>query len=233
MVIVENYSAIIRRLNEQSLTVDINEQINYDRLQTMYFSYTGPREVEVRFVDPRQFTAEQRRFIYALIGDVYNATGQPLDYLEEYFKYQYKGVTGKRISLSDTSNNTVSDASLLADIIIDFIFENDIPFKKGYEILPFNQSYFFYKCIVHRICCSCGKTHAHIHHVDVVGMGNNRKNIDNRNRRFMALCIDCHIKIHEEGYKEFTEKRQLYAIKLNEVALKRLGLNIKEEDENG
>lgn len=231
MVAFENYSAVIKRLDGQQLSVTINENINFDRLETIYYGYEGPKEVELRFIDPRRFSAEQRMFIYALIGDIFNATGQPSDFMKEYFKIKFEGVTGRTISLSNNSKNTMSDATLFANIILEFIFENDIPFKKGYEILPFNQSYFFYLCIAHRMCCSCGKLHAHIHHVDAVGMGNNRNKIDNRNRRFMALCGECHQLIHEEGYKEFTEKRQLYAIKLDEMTLKRLGLNVIEDEE--
>lgn len=225
----ETYSAIVKKLDHQRLTVDINEEINIERLQTMYYDYDGQREVEIRFVDPRRFTQEQRRFIYALIGDISDFTGQPSESLKEVFKWRYEAITGRIISLSDISASTVSDATLYADIILDFIFENHIPFKKGYEILPFNQEYYFYKCIVTRTCCSCGKLHADIHHIEAVGMGNNRRKIDNTNRHFMALCRTCHTIIHVEGYTEFTSKRKLRAIKLDTTTLKRLGLNVKSE----
>lgn len=225
----ETYSAIVKKLDHQRLTIDINEEINIERLQTMYYDYDGQREVEIRFVDPRRFTQEQRRFIYALIGDISDFTGQPPDSLKEVFKWRYEAITGRRISLSDISTNTVSDATLYADIILDFIFENHIPFKNGYEILPVNQEYYFYKCIVTRTCCSCGKLHADIHHIEAVGMGNNRRKIDNTNRHFMALCRTCHTIIHVEGYTEFTSKRKLRAIKLDTTTLKRLGLNVKSE----
>lgn len=225
----EKYSAVIKRLDGQRLIVDINEEINIERLQTVYYDYEGEQEIELRFVDPRGFSSEQRRFIYALIGDIYNATGQPKDDLKEYFNIKYEGVTGREMRLSDESKNTMSDATLYANIILDFIFEWSIPFKKGYEILPFNQEYYFYKCIVTRTCCSCGKLHADIHHIEAVGMGNNRRKIDNTNRHFMALCRTCHTIIHVEGYTEFTSKRKLRAIKLDTTTLKRLGLNVKSE----
>lgn len=60
------YSAVIESLKGQRITADINEVINIERLKTMYYGYDGPREVEIRFIDPRQFTAAQRNFIYAL-----------------------------------------------------------------------------------------------------------------------------------------------------------------------
>ena len=220
----EAYSAIVKKLDHQRLTVDINEEINIERLQTMYYDFDGDREVEVRFIDPRRFTEEQRRFIYALIGDISDFTGQPRESLKEIFRWRYEAITGQSISLSNISTDTVSDATLYADIILDFIFENHIPFKNGYEILPVNQEYYFYKCITTRTCCNCGKHPADIHHVDAVGMGNNRKKIDNTGRRFMALCRVCHTIIHTEGYTEFTNKRKLKGIKLNQDTIKRLGI---------
>ncbi|MGK9473245.1 hypothetical protein QQG00_08875 [Melissococcus plutonius] len=44
---VNNYSAIIKSLKGQNIMAEINETINIDRLKTMYFSYKGPREVEI------------------------------------------------------------------------------------------------------------------------------------------------------------------------------------------
>ena len=77
-----------------------------------------------------------------------------------------------------------------------------------------------------RTCCNCGRKPADIHHVDAVGMGNNRKKINNSGRRFMALCRVCHTKIHTEGFSEFTNKRLLMPIKLSDEDLRRLGLNV-------
>ena len=51
----------------------------------------------------------------------------------------------------------MDDATILANIILNFIFENNIPFRNGYDILPANQEYYFYKCITKRVCCICGK----------------------------------------------------------------------------
>ncbi|HAZ9080658.1 TPA: hypothetical protein J8P06_003428, partial [Enterococcus faecium] len=112
---------------------------------------------------------QQRNFIYALIGDIFIDTGMPTDFWKEFFYFRFEGVTGRKISLKDESSTTVSDANILANIILDFIFEHDIPFKNGYEILPQNEQYFFYKCLTNRVCCSCGKKNADIHHVDSVG----------------------------------------------------------------
>ena len=60
------YSAVIKSLKGQRITADINEVINIERLKTMYYGYDGPREVEIRFIDPRQFTAATKLYICAV-----------------------------------------------------------------------------------------------------------------------------------------------------------------------
>ena len=92
----------------------------------MYDGYDGDRVIEIRFIDPRRFTVQQRNFIYALIGDIFIDTGMPTDFWKEFFYFRFEGVTGRKISLKDESNTTVSDANVLANIILDFIFEHHI-----------------------------------------------------------------------------------------------------------
>src|SRR5699024_6282122 len=121
--------------------------------QKVYNGYTGDRETDIRIRDPRSFSPEQRAFTFALLNDIFNYTGQPFEALKDMFYWKYRLLTGKQISLADLSENTKDDIALLDNIILDFIFENHIPFKKGYDVLPMNRSYYFYKCITTRTCC--------------------------------------------------------------------------------
>lgn len=221
---IDRYSATVKKLDLQRLTVDINEEINLERLQTMYFGYDGAREVALRFIDPRQFTEQQRHFIYALLGDIYTYTGEPVESLKEYFKIKYQALMGETISLADTSESTVSDVTLYADIILDFIFEWHIPFKKGYEILPTNQEYYFYKCVVTRTCCICGKNNADIDHFDNALGRRNRKKVDHTEYTFAALCRSHHSEKHQLGVTNFKNKYRVRGVKLNQETIKRLGI---------
>ena len=186
--LIDTYSAVLRFFKGNEIRAYINEQVNLDRLKTMYEGYEGDRIIEVRFIDPRRFTVEQRNFIFALIGDIFLYYGHSTEDLKEYFYFLFEGISGRIISLSDDSKSSVSDANLLADIILDFIFENSIPFKKGYEILPANQEYYFYKCITKRVCCICGKTGADIDHFDKALGRRKRKKVDHTEYTFAALC---------------------------------------------
>lgn len=221
-----SYLAKITNVDGDKVTLKLKESLNIERLKTIFDGYDGERQAELFIKDPRGFTVEQRRFTFALMQDIYIYTGEPLESLKDVFYWQFRYFTGKNISLSNQSDNTIDEVSTLDELILDFIFANDIPFREGYEIPPQNEQYFFYKCLMTRTCCNCGRKPADIHHVDAVGMGNNRKKINNSGRRFMALCRICHTKIHAEGFSEFTNKRLLMPIKLSDGDLRRLGLNV-------
>lgn len=218
------YTAKILKYKDGELSVAINEEVNLFRLQTMYYEHDGDREIEFRFVDPRQFSAEQRKFIFALINDIYISTGQPIESLKEIFYWKFQALTGREISLKNESDSTMEDATLLADILLDFIFEWHIPFKKGYEILPQNREWYLYKTVETRQCCICGKPNSDIHHVDAVGAGSNRRHIDHTKRRLMCLCRKHHSELHTIGQQTFNERYKVQGITVNETTIKRLGI---------
>lgn len=140
------------------------------------------------------------------------------------FYTQYEFYTaGKSISLSDATKSSVSDANQLLDLVIDFMFEWHVPFKKGYELLPKDEAYYQYECCRHRVCAICGREHADIHHWDAVGT-ETRKLADHRQHRFMALCRTCHNEFHQIGPVKFTQKYHVNPIKLNEETLIDLGV---------
>lgn len=221
-------TAKLLKINGNQLVFELKDELNIERLKRVFENYDGDRIAEIFFKDPRTFTMQQRAFTFALMRDIAIYTGEQLETLKDVFYWQFRYFTGRNISLSNGSLNTVDDVATLDDLILDFIFENHIPFKQGYEIPPQNIQYYFYKCVMTRTCCNCGKHNADIHHVDAVGMGNNRKRINNSGRRFMSLCRECHTKIHVGGFTEFTEKRKLIAITISDKDLKRLGLNVIE-----
>lgn len=221
-----SYLAKITNVDGDKVTLQLKESLNIERLKTIFDGYDGERQAELFIKDPRGFTVEQRKFFFALLNDIYKETGLSVDEMKDYIYSMFRYATGNNISLSNQSVSTVDDVSYLTNLVLDFIFEHDIPFKDGYEVPPQNIQYFFYKCLMTRTCCNCGRKPADIHHVDAVGMGNNRKKINNSGRRFMALCRVCHTKIHTEGFSEFTNKRLLMPIKLSDEDLRRLGLNV-------
>lgn len=217
-----SYLAKITSVDGDKVTLQLKESLNIARLKTIFDGYDGERQAELFIKDPRGFTVEQRAFVFSLMNDIYRYTGQPFDDLKDIFYWQFRFLTGKSISFKNISTNTVDDVSLLADLILDFIFDGDIPFKDGYEVPPQNIQYFFYKCVMNRTCCICGKKNADIDHFDKALGRRKRKEVDHTEFTFAALCRTHHTEKHQLGITEFKNKYHVIGIKLNQEEIKKL-----------
>ena len=201
---------------------------NLDHVETVsgsadeYYTYS-------ELADTRKARPQQRRLFFALLSDIYTWSGMPTDFLKNLFYLQYESYTfGKQISLSDTTESSVSDANQLLELVIDFMFEWHVPFKEGYKLLPREQEYYLFQCCRHRVCMICGNR-ADIHHVDVIGAGLNRTHVDHTKRHVMALCRVHHSEIEQIGPVAFSAKYHVPVdgIKLDKETLKRIGLKGK------
>lgn len=72
---------------------------------------------------------------------------------------------------------------------------------------------YLYFCIMKKKCCVCGKP-GEIHHVDAIGMGRDRRTVDDSDLRKMCLCRYHHTIAHQRGMKEFEEMYKVYGIKV-------------------
>lgn len=199
---------------------------NWEHIATINSGKLQGIPVEVNYVDPRKVRPRQRRLYFALLGDIVAWSGEPKEMIDEHFREAYWERTfGGAISLRDGTQNTVSDAKKLIDLVIDFIFEFRVPVKKGYELLPRNEEYFQYKCLMNKQCLICGEK-ADFHHVDAVGMGRDRNHIDHTKHRAMALCRNHHTEYHKIGRTAFCNKYHLTApgIRLSVEDLHKLGV---------
>nr|WP_249205922.1 putative HNHc nuclease [Lactiplantibacillus plantarum] len=204
---------------------------NLDHIETVsgstdeYYTYS-------ELADTRKVRPQQRRLFFALLNDIVKWYGAPIkDFLKELFYTQFEVINdGKSISLSDSTQSSVSDANDLLDLVIDFMFEWHIEFKEGYKMLTKDERFYLYQCCRHRICTVCGK-HADIHHVvgSTIGAGGDRTKVDHTKRHVMALCRVHHSEIEQIGSVAFSAKYHVPVdgIKLDKETLKRIGLKGK------
>lgn len=214
-----------------NLIIHLDQPLNQDHLETVAGS-TNQFYVDFEVADTRKASAQQRRLFFALLHDIEVWSFTPKDYLKDVFYTQYEIYTaGKEISLSDDTKSSVSDANTLLDLVIDFMFEWRVPFKKGYELLPRDQQYFLYECCRHRVCTICSE-YADIHHIDVVGR-TNRNKVDHTKRHVMALCRKHHEEIEHIGPVQFSRKYHVpvEGIKLKLEDLNKLGIRGNYTDE--
>ncbi len=206
-------------------------QSELERLDTLAPVPANGASVELTFTDPRQANAKQRRLFFALLSDIHRWSGEPADWLKQYFYLQFAiKHDGRLISLADDTDSTVTDATELIDILVDFILDYDVPVEDGYELLPRDEEHFQYACIKHRACVICGKR-ADIHHLEnipgnAVGMGGNRTHVDHTKRLLAALCRKHHNEVHNLGTYAFCKKYGLtrLGVKADAETLKKIGV---------
>ncbi|RIM04504.1 putative HNHc nuclease [Staphylococcus chromogenes] len=165
-------------------------------------------EVEVTPVDPYTITGKQRRKIFALCNDIEQHTGQPREYMRSMFMDYVAFVEGyDRLSLS---NCTRTQANQIIEVILDWVFHNDIPLNyKTSDLLKQDKS-FLYWSTVNRNCVICGKPHSQLAHYQAVGRGRNRRKISHLGNKVLALCDLHHKEQHNIGMDSFNDKYHLH-----------------------
>lgn len=177
---------------------------------------------EMRIDDGRRISSDQRKKIYALIKDIADHTGHHPEYLKEHMKYEFMLKEDRDyFSLSSVDMTT---ARYFIDSVLEFCFEWDIPLSYKTNELAKEVGNYLYLCLKFRKCAVCGKKNAHIHHVDAVGSGRNRNEVDHTKLRLIALCAEHHQETHTIGWQTFNAKYKVDGIRLNEKTIKRLGI---------
>ena len=166
-----------------------------------------PLDVNIEIQDGKKITVKQRKKIFALVNDIEGHTGQPRDWLRLMFQDYVSLLKGysKRLSLSDC---TRKQAGELIDVILEWVFVNDIPLNYKTSDLMKQDQTFLYLATVHRKCVICGK-YGELAHYHAVGRGRNRRKIDHTDNRVLALCHFHHKQQHDMGMDSFNDKYHL------------------------
>ena len=167
------------------------------------------RQAELRLDDGRTITSVQRRKAYATLRDMSDWRGYPPEQMKELMKYFYIEQTGEDyFSLSDC---TVDTAREFITFLIEFSLENGIHLTDLAIHRTDDIGKYLYYCLKHKKCAICGRD-GEIHHVDTIGMGNNRKTLDDSGHRKICLCRRHHTEAHTIGMHAFEEKYKVYGI---------------------
>lgn len=164
-------------------------------------------ECDVIISDPYKITDKQRRKVFAMVRDIFNHYGQPMDYLRYMFQKQLEFIKGyKPISLSNCSRRQAGE---LIELILDFIFTNNVPMNKATSDLMSNDKYFLYKSTINRTCVICGSPNSDLAHYQAVGRGRNRNKINHYGNKVLALCRKHHNQQHDMGMSSFNKLHHL------------------------
>lgn len=191
------------------------------------------KDVEIILNDGRKISPEQRRKIYALIGEVaeyingMRTTGTIAETKAmlkmEFMLNRMEKMERKLFSLS---NCDVTIAREFINYIVEFIITNDIPTKVPLIEQCEDIQKYVYACLMNKKCAVCGK-HADLHHVDRVGMGGNRKTMNHLGLRCLPLCREHHTVLHSTSEIDFMKKYHLEPVKIDKAIAKKYRLNTK------
>lgn len=179
-------------------------------------------KVTVVWQDRRQISPEQRRKAYALIGEIAEWSGYSRDTIKniqkhDYMKKHLEGLHQELFSLGDCDMTTARD---FITYLIDFMLENDVPSKRPLYELNDDVEKYVYACLMLKKCAVCGQK-AELHHVDRVGMGYNRHEINHIGMKALPLCREHHMEAHQHGDKALMDKYHLIPIEIDDRIAKK------------
>ncbi|WP_077369696.1 putative HNHc nuclease [Anaerosalibacter sp. Marseille-P3206] len=205
------YFSQIKGIRETEKGTDLIVHVPGEQIQKEIVRYRNGSVInsEIRIDDNRTITADQRKKIYATIKDIANYLGDWPEYYKEFLKFNFcmeKGID--YFSLSDCSIEVARD---FITYLIDFILANDIPLTDEALKRTDDIDRYLWSCIKYKRCAICGRK-GETHHWDAIGMGNDRRTLDDSLKRKIQLCRIHHTEIRKIGKESFGKKYHVYGV---------------------
>lgn len=202
---------IVKRILSKRIEIELEDDFDIDRV-TKYADGKQPI-VEIIIADGREISPEQRKKIYALLGDMAKFTGYDPEDMKIIMKYKYLEKTGGQFFSLSSCSMTIANEFI--EFLIDFALGNRIPFKTEiWDGLP-NDFLRSTLCLKYRQCAICGKEHSDIDHFYAVG-NRSKKVTDHRKFYYECLCREHHNEKHNLGAMSFYQKYHIKPVQLSE-----------------
>ncbi|MBQ3019118.1 MAG: hypothetical protein IJD77_00845 [Clostridia bacterium] len=171
------------------------------------YVHRNVKECYIDYIDSRPLSDKQRRMCYALMNAIAEWSGSEVEDVKEAFKMEFWAEQVETLAdkIFSLSNAPMSLVASFQKFLIKFIISNDVPLKFSLlEYVDDIQDY-VYQCLINKKCAVCGKR-ADLHHIDAIGMGNDRTQVTHLGREVMSLCRIHHTEMHGVGKKDFFDK---------------------------
>lgn len=189
-------------------------------------THQGVKECYIDYIDSRALSGKQRRMCYSLINAIAEWSGSTTEEIKEAFKLEFwaEKIDTLADKIFSLANAPMSLVAAFQKFLIGFILSNDVPLK--FSLLEYVDDVkdYVYQCLIHKKCAICGKR-ADLHHIDAVGMGNDRNEVQHLGREVMSLCRVHHGDMHALGKSAFLSRYHLNGgIEADKTILKIYGL---------
>lgn len=187
--------------------------------------------VQVGLPDARTITPQQRRKAFALVGEIAEYTGYTREQAHLTLKHEFianhlEALQKELFSLSDCD---VTTAREYISYLIEFCLRFDVPTHQPLVALCDDLERYIYACLLCKKCCVCGKR-AELHHVDRIGMGNDRTKVVHIGRRCLPLCREHHREVDQIGDDALCERYHVEPVKIDDRIARTYKLNTKRDD---
>jgi predicted metal-dependent hydrolase len=208
----------IKEVNEKGEIVILARLPNLERAIDRQYN-----EVEVIFQDSRKISPEQRRKVYALLGEIAEfvdgfRNSETIEDAKNQRKWEFilQNMEDTERKMFSLSNCDMTLAREFISYLIDFIIKNDIPSSISLLDNCEDVGAYIYACLVNKKCCICGQA-ADLHHVEGsrIGQGNDRNEVHHLGRECLPLCRVHHGEAHQ-GEADFISKYHLEPVKIDE-----------------
>lgn len=218
----------IERVEGNKLTITVDNDIEKYDLTSLANGKSLTAEVMIN--DGRHITDVQRNKIFAMLHDISDYTGYPMDDIEPMMKYRFMS-TQKVPEFFSMKDCSLTTARNFISFLITYCIKREIPFTtKVWDEIA--SSYpLQHQCLLKRLCVICGKPHADLAHYDGVGSGRDRTKMNHVGLRAMTLCRKHHSLQHRIGLIEFCQMYQVKPIKLTKYDVVKLGMMSKKQVE--
>ena len=215
--------------------------VDLDETGTLHITASAPsleralkreyEECEIILQDGRKISPEQRRKVYALLGEIAEYVNgiRNSDTVEETkalmkWEFMLKRMESQERRLFSLSNCSMTVAKEFISYLIDFIIAEDIPTSVSLIDNCEDITRYVYQCAANRKCAVCGKP-ADVHHMEGsrVQAGNDREEVHHLGRSILPLCRVHHEECHNSEM-DFLHKYHLESITLDEFLCKKLKL---------
>jgi hypothetical protein len=209
----------LKSFTEHSVTIDLDEK-EFHQLARLSQGQAIP--VGIHINDGRHISAEQNRYIHAIIGDIANWYGDDPQIIKDEFKFWF----AKFIEVEEykVSQSSVEDANEFINYLLTFVVRHDVPLSKysPLEMLaPDDVALWELRALYGKFDVLDGTRPSDLHHLD---HRQTRKGNDQVGLRVIQLSREHHVEAHNLGTETFLKKYLLKGTVLTPQLIKELKL---------